>query len=172
MPKQKTVEKAHRAKREGKAATTQAGEFVREEIRKIRRGERGARSPAQAIAIGLSEARRAGVDLPPPKDGRVKETTRKSAEYAYEVGQHKRKPKHQPRVARAVSRIMKKEPRNTASREALSRHAKEAASRRKTSKKTSRTSGRSVAKRPGARRRVSSYVASRKAPRIRKRSIA
>ena len=60
MPEQKTVEKARRAKREGKAATTQAGEFVRDEIRKIRRGEHGARSPAQAIAIGLSEARRAG----------------------------------------------------------------------------------------------------------------
>jgi Family of unknown function (DUF6496) len=173
MPKQKTVEKARRAKREGKAASTQAGQFVREEIRKIRRGTRGARSPAQAIAIGLSEARRAGVDLPPPRKGRVKETTRRSAEYAYEVGQHKRKPKHRPRVARAVSRVMKKEPRDIASREALSRHAKAAALRRKASKKTSKTSDRSVAaKKPGARRPVSSYAASRRTARIRKRRTA
>jgi hypothetical protein len=81
---------------------------VRVEIDKIRRGEHGARSPEQAIAIGLSEARRAGVDLPPPKKGKVKESTRKSAEYAY--GQHEREPKHQPRVARAVSEVLKKEP--------------------------------------------------------------
>ena len=67
MPEKLTVEKARKAKRAGKAPTTQAGEFVREEIHKIRRGEHGARSPEQAIAIGLSEARRAGVDLPPQK---------------------------------------------------------------------------------------------------------
>src|SRR6202047_693102 len=100
MPEKKTIEKARKAKREGKAPTTQAGEFVREEIDKIRRGEHGARSPEQAIAIGLSEARRAGVDLPPPKKGKVKESTRKSAEYAYEVGQHQRKTQRRPRVAR------------------------------------------------------------------------
>src|SRR5262249_32686429 len=66
MPEKRTVEKARRAKRAGKAPTTQAGEFVREEVRKIRRGERGARSPQQMIAIGLSKARRAGVALAPP----------------------------------------------------------------------------------------------------------
>ena len=92
MPEKKTIEKAREDKREGKAPSTQAGEFVREEVHKIRRGEHGARSPEQAIAIGLSKARRAGVDLPPPKKGRVKERTRKSADYAYEVGQHERKP--------------------------------------------------------------------------------
>lgn len=102
MPEKKTIEKAHEDKRGGKAPTTQAGEFVREEIHKIRRGEHGARSPEQAIAIGLSEARRAGVDLPPPKKGRVKERTWKSAGYAYEVGQQERRPEHRPRVARAV----------------------------------------------------------------------
>src|SRR5438093_7576806 len=96
MPEKRTVEKAHKAKRAGKAATTQAGEFVREEIRKIRRGQRGARSPEQAIAIGLSEARRAGVPLRPPRKGQAKESTRESAEYAYEVGQHKRTPKRRP----------------------------------------------------------------------------
>src|SRR5438132_13510442 len=86
-----------------KAPTTQAGEFVREEIEKIRRGEHGARSPEQAIAIGLSKARRAGVDLPPPKKGKAKERTRRSAEYAYEAGQQKRKNRRRPRDSSAVT---------------------------------------------------------------------
>jgi hypothetical protein len=84
MPDRKTIEKAQKDKREGKAPSTQAGEFVHEQIDKIRSGEHGARSAKQAIAIGLSEARRAGVDLPPPKKGKAKESTRKSAENAYE----------------------------------------------------------------------------------------
>jgi Family of unknown function (DUF6496) len=147
MPEKRTVEKARKAKRAGKAPTTQAGEFVREEIHKIRRGEHGARSPEQAIAIGLSEARRAGVDLPPPKKGKATERTRKSAEYAYEVGQGKRKTRRQPRVSRAVSQVLKREPRSTASRAALSEHAERAASRRTASeraaaaRKAARTKG-------------------------------
>jgi Family of unknown function (DUF6496) len=131
MPKQRTIERARRAKRAGKSASTQAGEFVREEIRSIRRGKHGARSPQQAIAIGLSEALRAGVALPPPRKGRVKKSTRKSAEYAYEVGQGKRTTKRRPRVSRAVSKVLEKEPRSTVSRRALSRHAKAAAARRR-----------------------------------------
>src|SRR6266480_3695912 len=93
MPLKRTIEKARKDKREGKSPSTQAGEFVREEIDKIRHGEHGARSAKQAIAIGLSEARRAGVKLPPPKRGQVSEKTRKSAERAYEQGQahHERK---------------------------------------------------------------------------------
>jgi hypothetical protein len=83
MPAKRTIAKAKRDKRQGKSATTQAGEFVHEEIKKIRRGEHGARSAKQAIAIGLSEARRAGVDLPPPAKGKAKAKTRKSARYAY-----------------------------------------------------------------------------------------
>src|SRR5215204_5714854 len=130
MPEKQTVEKARRARRAGKALTTQAGEFVHDEIRKIRRGEHGARSPEQAIAIGLSKARRAGVALRPPKKGKAKASTRRSAEYAYEAGQHKRKTRRRPGVSRAVSRVLKNEPRSTASRAALSRHAKRAASRR------------------------------------------
>src|SRR5947209_5179138 len=130
MPEKRTVEKARQDKRAGKAPTTQAGEFVREEIDKIRRGEHGARSPEQAIAIGLSQARRAGVDLPPPKKGKTKERTRKSAEYAYEAGQHKRKTQRRPRVSRAVSKVLKGEPQSTASSAALARHAERAASRR------------------------------------------
>jgi hypothetical protein len=129
MPEKKTVEKARKAKRAGKAPTTQAGEFVREEIHKIRRGAHGARSPEQAIAIGLSQARRAGVDLPPPEKGKAKERTRKSAAYAYEAGQGERKTRRQPRVSRAVSQVLKREPRSTASRAALSEHAERAASR-------------------------------------------
>jgi len=130
MPEKKTIEKARKDKREGKSPSTQAGEFVQEEIDKVRRGKHGARSTQQAIAIGLSEARRAGVDLPPPKKGEAKESTRKSAEYAYEAGQGERKTTRRPRVSKAVSEVLKDEPKSTASHEALSRQAKRAASHR------------------------------------------
>jgi hypothetical protein len=130
MPQKRTIEKARRAKRAGKSPTTQAGAFVRERIKKVRRGEHGARSAKQAIAIGLSEARRAGVDLPPPGRGKAKKTTRKSARYAYEAGQGKRKTTRRPRVARAVAGVLKREPRGTVSKSALSRQAKAAAARR------------------------------------------
>jgi len=76
MPDRKTMERAAEDKREGKAPTTQAGEFVREEMHHIREGKHGARSTKQAIAIGLSKARRAGVKLPAPKKGTVSEETR------------------------------------------------------------------------------------------------
>src|SRR3982750_4943929 len=111
MPGKTTIEKARKDKRAGKAPTTQAGEFVREEVHKIRRGEHGARSPQQAIAIGLSKARRSGVALRPPGKGKAKAKTRKSAEYAYRSGQGKRKPRRRPRVSRAVSQALKREPR-------------------------------------------------------------
>src|SRR5579871_4466421 len=129
MPTKRAIEKAKRDKRAGKSPSTQAGEFVREEIESIRRGEHGARSTKQAIAIGLSEARRAGVDLPPPEKGKAKARTRRSAKYAYEAGQHRRKPQKRPRVARAVSEVLRHEPRATGSHKALSRQAKQAASR-------------------------------------------
>ena len=77
MPEKRTMERAARDRRQGKAPSTQAGEFVREEMDHIREGKHGARSSKQAIAIGLSKARRAGVDLPPPKSGSAR--TRKSA---------------------------------------------------------------------------------------------
>jgi len=152
MPRKETIEKARRDAREGKSPSTQAGEFVHEEIEKIREGEHGARSPQQAIAIGLSEARRAGVKLPPPKKGRVKERTRKSAEYAYEAGQGKRRARRRPRVARAVKRALKREPTSTASRDALARQARGAARRRSAAsrsaaaRKASRTKGRTARK--------------------------
>ncbi len=87
MAEEKTLKRARRDAQEGKAASTQAGEFVREEIEHIREGKHGARSTKQAIAIGLSKARRAGVPLPPPEKEKTSEKTRKSAERAYEKGQ-------------------------------------------------------------------------------------
>jgi hypothetical protein len=164
MPEKRTIEKAREDARAGKAPSTQAGEFVREEIRKIRRGEHGARSPEQAIAIGLSKARRAGVDLTPPKPGTVKERTRRSAAYAYEAGQHKRKPRRRPRVSRAVERVLEREPRRTASRSALSRHAKRAASRRTASQRSA--AARKAVRTKGAKGRA---AAARKAARTRAR---
>src|SRR5215207_5854343 len=109
MPDKRTIEKARADKRAGKSPSTQAGEFVRAEIEKIRRGEHGVRSPEQAIAIGLSEARRAGIKLPPPKRGRASAATRKKAEYENQVGQGRRKVTHRPRVARAVKKALKRE---------------------------------------------------------------
>ncbi|MET4293792.1 hypothetical protein ABIB06_004964 [Bradyrhizobium sp. LB8.2] len=163
MPRQQVIRKARQDKRAGKSASTQAGEFVKDEIEKIRKGKHGARSTRQAVAIGLSEARRAGVDLPPPRKGRVKKATRRSAKYAYEVGQGKRTPKRRPRVSRAVEEVLKKEPRSTASRSALSKQGKRAAGRRTAAsrsaaaRKASRTKGanvRSAAAKKAARTRA------------------
>jgi hypothetical protein len=165
MPRKQTIERARKAKRAGKAPTTQAGAFVREEIEDIRHGKHGARSPQQAIAIGLSKARRAGVDLPPPANGQAKKSTRRSAKYAYEAGQHKRKTRKQPRVSRAVSDVLKHEPKSSVSRTALSRQAKRAASRR-------RASDRSAAARKAARTKGAAgrKAAARKAARTRARN--
>jgi len=163
MPLKRTIEKALRDKREGKSASTQAGEFVREEIDKIRQGEHGARSAKQAIAIGLSEARRAGVDLPPPKRGQTSERTRKSAENAYSAGQGLRKAKRRPRVSRSERNALKREPRDTVSPKALSRQARGAAAKRSaaqrsaSARKASRTKGpaaRSAAAKKGAATRA------------------
>ena len=130
MPEKKTIERARRDKRDGKAPTTQAGEFVREEIEHIRQGKHGARSAAQAIAIGLSEARRAGVDLPPPKKGKAKAKTRRSAERALAAGEKKPNAKASPKRSRAVTNALKREPKSTVSRKSLSQHAKAAAHER------------------------------------------
>lgn len=163
MPERRALNKARKDKRAGKSPTTQAGEFVHEEVRRVRRGEHGARSPQQAIAIGLSKARRAGVALRPPGKGKAKTRTRRSAEYAYEAGQAKRKPRRRPRVSRAVSTALKREPRNTASRAALSKQTRRAASRRTASsrsaaaRKAARTKGsatRSAAAKKAARTRA------------------
>lgn len=163
-PLKRTIERARRDKRKGKSASTQAGEFVREEIDQIRHGEHGARSAKQAIAIGLSEARRAGVDLPPPRRGQTSERTRKSAEYAYEAGQGIRKPKRSKRRSRAVRQALKREPRGTVSRKALSRQAHSAASRRTAEQRAA--SARKAVRTKGAAERS---AAAKKAARTRKR---
>ena len=132
MPEKRTVEKAKEDLRRGKAPTTAAGEFVREEIEHVRQGKHGARSTKQAIAIGLSKARRAGVPLSPPKKGSTSERTRKSAERAYEVGQGERKPRApSARRGRAVERALKREGHSAASSSALSRQAKQTARKRR-----------------------------------------
>lgn len=131
MPEKKTIERARKDKREGKSPTTQAGEFVREEIHHIREGKHGARSAKQAIAIGLSKARRAGVDLPPPGKGKTSERTRKSAERAWRRGQGE-PPKRKPsaRRSRAIERALEREPHSAASHKALSKQTRAAAKQR------------------------------------------
>jgi hypothetical protein len=131
MPEKRVVEKAKRELRQGKSPSTAAGEFVREEMHHVREGKHGARSPAQAIAIGLSKARRAGVPLPPPKRGAAKRKTREAAERAYEAGQGRRKPRAPSKTrGRATERALEREPHRTASHRALSAQAHRAAARR------------------------------------------
>lgn len=159
MPDKTTIEKAEKDKAEGKSPGTQAGEFVHDEIKKIRKGEHGARSAKQAIAIGLSEARRAGVDLPLPKTGG--EELRKKAKRDSEKGK-----RHEPvsrKRSRARIKALKKEPTTTVSSVALAKQAhkaaikKSAASRSASAKKAARTKGprlRSLAAKKAARTRA------------------
>jgi len=130
MPEKETMDRAEEAQREGKAPTTQAGEFIREEFHQIREGKHGARSPQQAIAIGLSKARRAGVKLPPPKKGTVSERTRRSAERAYQQGQRGRKQKPSPTRSKAITGALKQEGKQAASHSAIARQTKKVAGRR------------------------------------------
>ena len=132
MPEKQTVQKAKEDLRKGKAPSTAAGEFVHEEIEHIREGKHGARSTKQAIAIGLSKARRAGVPLKAPKKGTTSERTRRTAERAYETGQGKRAPRApSKRRSKAAKRALKREGHSAASKSALSRQAKSAAKRRR-----------------------------------------
>jgi len=124
MPEKETIKRAREDAREGKAPSTQAGEFVREEMHHIREGKHGARSPQQAIAIGLSKARRAGVKLPPPKKGKTSTATRKKAERDYQKGQSSSRRKPSGSRSRAVRGALKREGRSAASHSALSRHAR------------------------------------------------
>jgi hypothetical protein len=133
MPEKRTIENAQKDAREGKATTTQAGEFVREEIDHIREGKHGARSTKQAIAIGLSKARRAGVKLPPPKAGAAGPQARKQAERDTRKGQAEPNAKPSPKRSQAVSKALKRESHAAASKTALSRHAKAAARSRRES---------------------------------------
>jgi len=161
MPEKKTIERAKRDKREGKAASTQAGEFVREEMDHILEGKHGARSSKQAIAIGLSKARRAGVDLPPPKRGKTSDKTRHEAQLASEAGRNPGRKISRTR-SRATTEALKREPRADASRQALSRQARSAAAKRTAASRsgaarkaaaTKGASGRSTAAHKAARTR-------------------
>ena len=127
MPEKKTVERARTARRQGKSPTTQAGAFVHEEIEHIREGKHGARSAKQAIAIGLSKARRAGVKLPAPPKTASERTKRGAARDSARAG---KTAKPSASRSRAAKKALADEPKAAASHEALSRHAKAAARRR------------------------------------------
>jgi Family of unknown function (DUF6496) len=164
MPEQKTLERARKDKREGKSPTTQAGEFVREEIEHIRSGKHGARSTKQAIAIGLSKARKAGIDLPPPAKGKTSEKTRRSAARAYAQGKKGHAHQTSPKRSEAIIHALQREGHQTASSEALARHAKQVARNRSASE-------RSASARKGMRKRSAQErsASARKAARTRAR---
>jgi len=149
MPEKKTIERAKKDKREGKSAGTQAGEFVREEIEHIREGKHGARSAKQAIAIGLSKARRAGVDLKPPDKGTVSEKTRRSAIQASEKG--KRHEPISPTRSKARVKALQKESTAAASHNALSKQAHAAAAKRSAGERSA--SARKAAETKGPKQR-------------------
>jgi hypothetical protein len=161
MPEKQTLERARKARREGKRPTSQAGEFVREEIHHVREGKHGARSTKQAIAIGLSKARRAGVKLgPPPRSS--KEKTRQSAAYASRAARRGRRKPSRPR-SRAITGALRREGRKAGTRPALARQARQAARRRgPTARKAA--ARKAVATKGPARRRA----AARKAAATRK----
>ena len=160
LRKPSTIEKAKRDLAQGKEPSTAAGEFVREEIEHIREGRHGARSPKQAIAIGLSKARRAGVPLKPPRPGSAKRSTRRSAAQAYAVGQGRRKPRApSPRRARATEKALQREPRESASRNALSAQASQAARRRSASERSQAAKTAVATKEPKVRSRAAKRAA-------------
>jgi hypothetical protein len=161
MPEKETVERAKKDRRQGKAVSTQAGEFVREEMHHIREGKHGARSTKQAIAIGLSKARRAGVNLQAPDEGEASAETRRNAKAALKSGRAGRKPS--AKRSRAVLRALRREGRSAASSTALARQARQSAKKRgpraraAAAKKAGRTKGprgRSAAARKAARTRA------------------
>lgn len=155
MPERSTLERARRDKREGKSASTQAGEFVREEIEHIREGKHGARSTKQAIAIGLSKARRAGVKVQPSDDTPAE--SRRKARKDLEAGEHPHKPA--AKRSRATKKALKKEGTRAASKTALSKKAagkRTAGERSAVAKKAARTrgaAGRKAAAKKAARTR-------------------
>jgi hypothetical protein len=163
MPEKRTLERARRDRRQGRAPSTQAGEFIREQIEHIREGKHGARSTKQAIAIGLSQARRSGVDLPPPAKGKTSERTRKSAARAYALG-HGAPPRRAatPKRARASESALEREGREAAGHDALAAQARGAA-RARTARERS-AAAMKAARTKGPTRRA---AAARKAARTR-----
>jgi hypothetical protein len=130
MPEEEVVERARRDREQGKSPSTQAGEFVREEMHHVREGKHGARSPQQAIAIGLSKARRAGVHLPPPKRGRSSSRLRAQARRDSQRGRNARGREPSRKRSRAILRALKREGHSAATRASLARQAHRAAQRR------------------------------------------
>jgi len=128
MPEEETLERAREDAEEGKSPSTQAGEFVREEIHHVREGKHGARNAKQAIAIGLSKARRAGVKLPAPKASKTSASTRKKALQDSARGKHRAKPS--PKRSRATEAALEREGHSAASSRALSRQARQSAASR------------------------------------------
>jgi hypothetical protein len=150
MPRKSTMKRAAADRRQGQSSSTQAGEFIREEIEEIREGKHGARSAKQAIAIGLSKARRAGVKLPPPKKGAVSEETRQKAARDAEKGRHPRSKVSRKRSL-AATRALKREGHQAASKAALSRQARTAAKRRSPAERSA--SAKKAARTRAARKR-------------------
>ncbi|MBB5464621.1 membrane protein involved in colicin uptake [Paraburkholderia sp. Clong3] len=170
MPEQKTLKRAEADKRAGKSASTQAGEFVKEQVDKVRAGKHGVRSPKQAIAIGLSEARRAGVDVKPPKKGATSEATRKKAQKDSAAGKHEGAAKKSAskessaKRSRVSESVLERESKAGASSAAMSKQAKSAAAKRpaasrsaaaKKAAATKGAAGRSAAAKKAAQTRAS-----------------
>jgi hypothetical protein len=163
MPTKRTKESARKAKRQGKSPSTQAGEFVREEIHHVREGKHGARSSKQAIAIGLSKARRAGVKVGAPKKGTTSSETRRKAARDAQAGSRKRRAS--PKRARAAKRALKREGTSAGSTRALSRQARSAARKRTAADRSA--AARKAARTKGPTKRA---AAARKAAKTRKRT--
>jgi hypothetical protein len=164
MPEKETLERAEKDEREGKSPSTQAGEFVKEEMDHVREGKHGARNAKQAIAIGLSKARRAGVKLPPPKKGAASQRTRKQAERDTARGSSGDHHTPSRKRSRATSSALKREGRSAASHRSLSRQAHSSAERRgaanrsQAARKAVRTKG------PAGRKRAAQKAARTRAP--------
>jgi hypothetical protein len=164
MPEKETIDRARKHKREGKSPSTQAGEFVREEIHHVREGKHGARSTKQAIAIGLSKARRAGVKLRAPKKGKASAETRRAARRDLRKGKHSPTRAPSARRSRAMRNRLRREGRSAASRKALSRQARSAA-RQRSARERSQAAQKAVRTKGAAGRKA----AARKAARTRAR---
>ncbi|MCA8317347.1 DUF6496 domain-containing protein [Burkholderia multivorans] len=167
MPEQRAIQRARADKRAGKSPSTQAGEFVKEEIDRVRSGKHGVRSAKQAVAIGLSEARRAGVDIKPPAKGKTSEATRKKAARDTAASHGKKKTsastESKAKRSRTTTAVLKRESKEGASSAAMSKQAKSAAARRpaasrsaaaKKAAQTKGAAGRSAAAKKAAQTRA------------------
>ena len=161
MPERETMRRVRQDRREGKSPSTQAGEFVREEIEHVREGKHGARSTRRAIAIGLSKARRAGIGVP-ARRGSVSASTRRKAQQDSAAARHPHKPS--PARSRATSRALKREGHAAGTHAALARQARSAAGRRSQAERSA--AARKAARTKGPAKRS---AAARKAARTRRR---